>query len=108
MRLPIDVSKVTMLAGGPAERVVNYATGELVTDKDTKLPLFSVNVVMFTPGDAVPQVVKVKVAGEPQPLAQGAPVKVAGLTVSDWAIDGKHGLAFRAESITQATGSKAA
>ena len=108
MRLPIDTSKVTMVAGGPAERVVNYATGELATDKDTKLPLYSVNVVMFTPGDAVPQVVKVKVPGEPAALVQGAPVKVAGLTVLDWAIDGKHGLSFRAESIIQAAGTKAA
>src|SRR5687768_3876205 len=105
MRLPVDTSKVTVIAGGPAERLVNFKTGELIFDKRTNQPVWVTNLVIFTPGEATPEVVKVKLFGdEPKPISQGLPVTVVGLVVSDWEIDGKHGLSFRADSITPLTG----
>jgi hypothetical protein len=62
------------------------------------------NLVIFTPGEATPEVVKVKLLGdEPKAISQGLPVTVVGLVVSDWEIDGKHGLSFRADSIAPLT-----
>ena len=109
MRLPVDMSKVTVIAGGPAERLVSFKTGELTFDKRTNQPVWVVNLVIFTPGEATPEVVKVKLFGdEPKPITQGLPVVVVGLVVSDWEIDGKHGLSFRADSIAPLSAGKAA
>lgn len=100
MRAPIDVSKVTLIAGGPGMAVVkDRSTGELAMDQATKKTLFVVNVIVFTEGDDMPQVWRVKVAGEPQGLTQGQPVRVTGLVANYWEMGDKHGIAFRAESI---------
>jgi hypothetical protein len=109
MRVPIDVSKLTLIAGGPGSPVVkDRSTGELATDPVTNKTWFSVNVIVFAEGDDQPQVWKVKVAGEPQGLAQGVAVKVTGLVANYWEMNERHGLAFRAESITSTGAVKAA
>jgi hypothetical protein len=40
-------------------------------------------------------------------LRQGLPVKVTGLVVSDWAMNDRHGLSFRATKVEAAQGQKA-
>lgn len=99
MKLPVDTSNVMLIAGGPAEKEVDFKTGEARVDKATGAMLYTVRLVLLS-DDGIPEVLKIRVVGdEPKGLTKGLPVRVVGLTVSDWEIDGKHGLSFRAESI---------
>jgi hypothetical protein len=69
-------------------------------------PLYSVELVAFT--DEGAQVFTVKFPGSPATgLRQGLPVKVTGLVVSDWAMNDRHGLSFRAAKVEPAQGQKA-
>jgi hypothetical protein len=96
---------VTLIAGGPGSPVIkDRSTGEVAVDEVTKKTLYSVNLCAFTADDDVPQVWRVKVVGEPQGVSQGHPVTVTGLVATYWEMGEKHGLAFRAESISPASG----
>jgi hypothetical protein len=91
---------ITFIAGGPAEPVVKDRTsGEVATDRDSGKTMHQVHLTAFVPGDPKPQVWPVKVAGEVPPIKQGQAVRVEGLTAADWEVDGRSGVAFRAQSI---------
>lgn len=96
----IDLGRYTVLAGSvPAPVFKDKRAGVLATDQDGR-GIWSLNLIVVEDsddGDA--QVWKVKVVGEPKGLVKAQPVKVTGLVMTEWAIDGKQGLAFRAESI---------
>ena len=98
---PIDVTKTSLLYANH-EPVLDFGTKQPVVDKETGAYLFRVNLMRFDPSGGRPEVVAVKVAGEPAGLAPAQPVRCEGLTVQFWEVDGKAGIAFRAEAIEPA------
>jgi hypothetical protein len=57
------------------------------------------------PGEVRPQVWAVTVAGEPKGIPAGQAVGFSGdLVATEWEMDGRHGIAFRASGIHPANG----
>jgi len=102
MKLPIDTSVLTFMCSLPPKPVVNGQTKLPKTDADGQ-PLHSAELASFGPEDA--QVLVVKFAcPAPVGVPPGATVKVSNLMVSDWDIDGRHGLSFRAGKVEAVNG----
>lgn len=99
MELPIDTSRLAFTMVGSPRPVRDFRTGQAKGDKDG-MPLFSVRLLVALGDDG--EVVAVKVAGEPVGLVPNAPVRVTGLTVLPWSVDGKSGVAYRAVTIEPA------
>jgi len=104
-KYPIDSALYTSITCSVApEPVMNRQTGQQKADANGE-PLYSVELVAF--GAEGAQVLNVKFPGTPHPgIKAGVPVKVTGLVVSDWEIDQKHGLAFKATKIEPAIGAQ--
>lgn len=97
MKLPIDTAVINITCSLPPEPVTDFQSKLQRADANGE-PLYSIELVAYT--DEGAQVFTVKFPGTPpQGLRQGAPVKVSGLFVSDWAMDGRHGLSFRAAKV---------
>lgn len=97
MRLPIDTTGLLFLLVRDAEPVRDYETKAPKADADG-VPLFSVEVVAMGHGEA--DVIRVKVAGQPENLTVNGPVTVSGLVAQPWQMDGgRSGVSFRADSI---------
>ncbi len=101
MKLPIDTAGITFLAAGAPEPALDYDTKAAKVD-ETGQPIFSIQIVALSDGGA--EVIAVKVAGEPKGVAQGAALKLVGLTAQPWSMGDRSGVAFRAARI-EATGS---
>src|SRR5579863_2616856 len=104
MELPIDITKLTFIVGGPPEPVLDFDTGAQRKSPDGA-PLFQVD--MMVTGRGRPEVVRVRTAKEPKGLAQGAVVTPAGLVIIPWSRNGKNGVSYNAASVeaARATGS---
>lgn len=91
----------------PTPRVRDRETGEVRKDRDGRTQ-FSVGVCVIQERDS--DVIAVTVAGEPAGLLRGMLVAVRGLVATPWEQRDersgqlRHGVAFRAESITPADG----
>ena len=104
MKLPIDTAALNFTCSLPPEPVMDFTSKQQKADANGE-PLYSVELVAFT--DEGAQVFTVKFPGSPAPgLRQGAPVKVTGLVVSDWAMNDRHGLSFRATKVEAAQAPK--
>jgi hypothetical protein len=105
VKLPIDTAALNFTCSLPPEPVMDFTSKQQKADANGE-PLYSVELVAFT--DEGAQVFNVKFPGSPAPgLRQGVPVKVTGLVVSDWAMNDRHGLSFRATKVEAAQGQKA-
>jgi len=102
LNLPVDTSAMTFLIGNAAaEPIRERGTGRQKTDPDSGEPLYAVQLVVLTEGRA--DVITVKVPStRPPELAQGVPVRVAGLVAVPWTMEGRSGVAFRAAKIEPA------
>lgn len=101
MRLLIDVSQVSFTVSREAEPK-NDQNGVQRMDRNTKEPLFAVQLVAVDEGGA--EVINVTVAGAvPPKVAKGQPVSPSELQAIPWAQNGRNGTAFRAKSITPVT-----
>ena len=97
MKLPIDGSVLTFTCSLPPKPVINGQTKLPKADANGE-PVHSVELVSM--GEEGAQVLTVKFVGTPPVgLKPGVPVKVTNLMVSDWDIDGRHGLSFRAAKV---------
>jgi hypothetical protein len=96
MRLEIRVDGVDFVVSR-VPQPKNDTDGRQKADRDTGELLFTTELVAMD--DAGAEVIRVTTAGEPK-VTKRQPVKVTGLVVTPWAVDGRSGLAFRAESIT--------
>jgi hypothetical protein len=97
MRLPIDTTGLMFLLVKDVEPVRDFETKRVKADTDG-VPLFQVDLVAMGNGEA--DIIRVKVAGEPEGLTVNGPVTVAGLVAQPWSMDnGRSGVSFRAESI---------
>ena len=104
MKLPIDTAALNFTCSLPPEPVIDFTSRQQKADANGE-PLYSVELVAFT--DEGAQVFIVKFPGSPAPgVTRGVPVKVTGLVVSDWAMNDRHGLSFRATKIEAAHGQK--
>ena len=105
MRLPIDNAALNFICSLPPEPVIDFTSRQQKADANGE-PLNSVELVAFTDDGA--QVFSVKFPGPlPAGMKQGMPVKVTGLVVSDWAMNDRHGLSFRASKVEVHKGSAA-
>ena len=105
MRLPIDNAALNFICSLPPEPVIDFTSRQQKADANGE-PLNSVELVAFTDDGA--QVFSVKFPGPlPAGMKQGMAVKVTGLVVSDWAMNDRHGLSFRASKVGAAHGQKA-
>ena len=97
MKLPIDTAALNFTCSLPPEPVIDFTSRQQKADANGE-PLNSVELVAFTDDGA--QVFSVKFPGPlPAGMKQGIPVKVMGLVVSDWAMNDRHGLSFRASKV---------
>src|SRR3954471_23430642 len=104
MRLPIDTSRLQFLVVAAAEPLKQYEEGK---PREAWAPrvdtngevLWRVQVVALGDGDA--EIIRVAVAGDPR-VGQGEMVRVDGLTAQAWEMDGRSGMAFRAQAIGSA------
>lgn len=95
MRLPIDTSTMTLIAG-KIEPVTDFETKRPKADVNGE-PVYAVDLVAM--GEDGPQIWPVKVAGLPRGVTVGQTVKVTGLVALPWAMEDRHGVAFRADSV---------
>src|ERR671933_2026864 len=101
MRLPIDTSRLQFLVVAPAELLRQYEEGK---PREAWAPRTDVNgevlwrIPLVALGDGEAEIIRVAVPGEPK-VAQGEMVQVDGLTAQAWELDGRSGMAFRAQSI---------
>jgi hypothetical protein len=99
VKLNLDLSGVTFLAGSAPEPVRDFETGRPKADPDGQ-PLYQMQLVVLQDGRT--SVITAKATGTPPSVAQGAPVRVAGLVAIPWATDGRNGVAYRAGLIEPA------
>src|SRR5690348_12048305 len=78
----------------------NDGEGRQKADQDTGELLYVTEVVAMD--DAGAEVIKVTTAGEPR-VGKRQAVRVVGLVATPWNMDGRGGVAFRADSITPVT-----
>ena len=98
MKLKIDTAGVSFTCTRAPEQRVNFDTGQPRVDKATGLPLWLVQVMALDQSGG--DVISVTVAGEPK-VSTGRAVTVAGLVALPWSQDGRSGIAYRADAITQ-------
>jgi hypothetical protein len=104
VRLPIDTSRLQFLVAVPAEQLFQYEEGKPRqawaprTDANGEI-LWRVQLVALGDGEA--DIIRVSLPGDPK-LSQGELVRVEGMTAQAWEMDGKSGMAFRANAIRAA------
>ncbi len=84
MDWPVDTSKVVFIAGGAPQPVIDYDSKRHKADGDGQ-PLYQVSIVALVEGRN-PEVIKVKVPGEPRGVAAQVVVKLVGFTVGYFAM----------------------
>jgi hypothetical protein len=105
VRLPIDTSRLQFLVVSGAEPLKKFdadkpreAWAERTDDNGDVL--WRVQLVALGGGEA--QIMRVTVAGDPG-VTQGEMVRVEGMTAQPWEMDGRNGMAFRANAIRSLT-----
>jgi len=101
VRLPIDTSRLQFLVVAAAEPLKKYEDGK---PREAWAPRVDGNgevlwrVQLVPLGDGEADIIRVAVPGDPA-LSQGEMVRVEGLTAQAWEMDGRNGMAFRAQSV---------
>jgi hypothetical protein len=107
MRLPIDTSRLKFLVVAPAEPLRQYEEGK---PREAWAPRTDVNgevlwrTQLVALGDGEAEIIRVAVPGDPK-LSQGEMVRVEGMTAQAWEMEGRSGMAFRAQAI-RSTGAR--
>jgi hypothetical protein len=100
VKLTLDLTGVTFLAGSAPEPVRDFETGRPKTDPETGQALYQMQLIALQDGRT--SVITAKATGTPPAVAQGAPLRVAGLVAIPWATEGRNGVAYRAGLIEPA------
>jgi hypothetical protein len=104
MRLPIDTSRLKFLVVSDAEPLRQYEEGK---PREAWAPRTDVNgemlwrVQLVALGDGEAEIIRVAVPGDPK-VGQGEMVAVDGLTAQPWEMEGRSGMAFRAQAVHSA------
>ena len=99
MRLPIDTSAVRFVSAATPEVDVDYATKAPKVDEQGRT-YYKVHLVAVGAGG--PDIISVRVAGEPKGIGEFTPVKVHELIATTWQMDNRFGVSFRAGAIETA------
>jgi len=100
MKLLINTTGVSFTCTRAPEQRVSFDTGQPRVDKATGLPLWLVQVMALDESGG--DVISVSVAGEPK-VSAGHAVTVKGLVALPWSQDGRSGVAYRADAISETT-----
>jgi hypothetical protein len=100
VRLPIDTSSLTFIAGSDPAAVLDMERRPRA-DKATGEVLWRLDVVALGGEDGA-EVWPVRVVGEPRGIRVGQALRVVGLSASPWEMEGRHGISFRAHSVEAA------
>jgi hypothetical protein len=109
VRLPIDTSRLQFLVVAAAEPLRQFEEGKPReawaprTDANGEI-LWRVQLVALGDGEA--EIIRVAVPGDPK-VAQGEMVRVEGMTAQAWEMEGRSGMAFRAQAVRPASRSAA-
>lgn len=105
--IPVDVSRLTglMCVVGP-EVKTDPTTGEVKTDRDGRRQ-WVIGVAVREPGSRRPTVIDVTTGTEPQGIGEGSPVRLMGLTASQWEMEGRSGLSWKADEVLPASAASA-
>lgn len=105
LKIPVRTEGLTMLSTGHEPVVRNVQTAELATDRATGQTVYRVYVTVILPGEVRPQMWAIKVAGEPKGLEPGMAVSAKGLVATEYEIEGRRGIGFRADAVVPADAS---
>jgi hypothetical protein len=106
MRLPIDLSSLSFIAGSDPAGVLDMERRPRA-DKATGELLWGLDLVVLGGEDGA-EVWPIRVVGEPKGIQTGQPLRVQGLTAAPWEIEGRHGISFRARVVEAAGQASAA
>ena len=103
MQVPVDASRMTIIATGEPQPIKIYGTDEQKVDRAGR-QLFRVPVLLSGTGDRIDPTTTVTVPGPIPALRRGAQVRCKNLTLSTWTVRGndnreRSGVTLRAESI---------
>ncbi|MDH6135038.1 hypothetical protein P3T37_004448 [Kitasatospora sp. MAA4] len=101
--LPLDASRMGIALCISVEPKTDLETGAVKADRDG-VPQWTVSVAV-RPEASKAAVIEITVSGEPVGLGIGQHVILNGLEAFWWEMNGRSGLAYRAESVTAAPGS---
>ncbi|WBB59365.1 hypothetical protein O7599_27880 [Streptomyces sp. WMMC500] len=98
--IPVDTARLGVLrcAIAPEAKIVNPETKEVRKDRDGNT-IYTVAVTVRQDGRRI-SVIEITVAGEPKGIEEGQILKVSGLTAFLWQMGERHGVSFRADSIS--------
>jgi hypothetical protein len=96
MRLPIDTSGMTFVVAGAAEPVRDFETRQPKVDESGS-PVFAVALMVL--GDGQPEIISVKLAGQPPAIAAGQAAKVTGLVATPWSMSDRSGVSYKATKV---------
>ncbi|QEU93992.1 hypothetical protein [Streptomyces kanamyceticus] len=104
-QIPVDVSSaVMMVAQPPMKKISNRQTGEIATDRETGVTLWTVDVMFVMDGNAEILSLAVPETGLSGELAMGTPVALTGVVARPWENEfngqKRHGISFRAVAVT--------
>jgi hypothetical protein len=100
VRLPIDTSKLTFIAGSEPAAVLDMERRPRA-DRAKGEVLWRLDVVALGGEDGA-EVWPVRVVGEPKGIRMGHALRVVGLSASPWEMESRHGISFRAQSVEAA------
>jgi hypothetical protein len=106
MKLFVDISRTSFTVTRGVEEKVDNENGRQKTNRKTGELLWTVQVMALDASGG--EVINVTVAGQPPNVKVGQAVTPVELEAIPWAQGGRNGVAFRAASLTTATGAKSA
>ncbi len=95
--LPLDAGRLGVALCVSVEAKTDPETGEVKTDREG-LPVWTVGVAVRPEGRRT-ALIEVSVTGEPKGVLVGQVVSLVGLEAFWWEMNGRAGLAYRAESV---------
>lgn len=99
--IPVDVTRLTGLMCVSAPERKTTLEGELRKDRDGN-QLWVTGVSVRRNGTRKASVIDVQTTAEPTGVTEGTLIAFTELDVSEWEIEGRHGLSWRAASIRPA------
>jgi hypothetical protein len=97
--IPVDVARLAGLMCVVApELKTDPTSGEIKLDRDGKRQ-WVIGVAVREPGSRRPTVIEVTTLTEPERIGEGSPVRLMGLTASQWEMEGRSGISWKADEV---------
>jgi len=86
----------------PAQIRTVYGTGEIVMDRETGKPTYTIGVKIRVEGEDKADIIDLQVVGEPVGIEEDDPVILEGFSARFWEREGRAGMTYRATAIRKA------